>query len=389
MPVDPFTNARPYYDPTFPSSGDGFSIPGTKNALQGLGFMDFLPLQPRAHSPADMKIMVRGRDASSFYNPIYASDNNTRIFFNSGDSPTMSAPASNPRLDIVYLTPSGDIRIQTGTEGITPGLPSLSPSGDRLPICAVYHKTTETRIVNFEDRNSNTGDGYIYQDLRPHFYSLSAQTTLTLVTPLSVTGDNVVGSGTAAARQDHKHQGVHTIKCVASGDLYGDVELFGSALRQEGNRISLGGVVGFGHFQTADNLVGSLTTPFDNTPPLITEGNEFLALIYSPKAINNYMKVTVSMNPYEPTNTGNYCTIALYANQTLIKAVNSNVAQENLSPEPSCFIAIVSVTSLNAIRFSVRVGNDTGDIGMNGAGAAGLYGGLALTSNIIVEEIQA
>ena len=165
---DAFTNARPYFDVTFPTSGDGFSISGMRNALTGLGFLDLIPLQPRAHNPADTKIMVRGRDASGFYNPIYANDANERVVFSSGDSPAIAAPSANPRIDIVYLTPSGDIRIVTGTEAVTPTLPSLAPSGDtRMPICAIYLKTTQTKIVNFEDKDSNTGDGYIYQDLRP------------------------------------------------------------------------------------------------------------------------------------------------------------------------------------------------------------------------------
>lgn len=165
---DPFTNARPFFDVSFPSSGDSFSISGFKNQFQALGFMDNIFAQPRAHNPADLRIMVRGRDASSFYNPIYAFDADKRVFFNSGDSAVMTAPSSSPRLDIVYLTPSGDIRIVTGTEAATPTLPALSPSGDtRMPICAIYHKSTETKIVNFEDKDSNTGDGYIYQDLRP------------------------------------------------------------------------------------------------------------------------------------------------------------------------------------------------------------------------------
>ena len=168
MPQDSFTNARPYFDVTVPSSGDGFSIANFRNAFGGLGFMDFIPLQPRARNPADTKIMVRGRDASSFYNPIYASDSNSMIPFGSGDSPAFSGPSGNPRIDIVYLTPSGDIRIQQGSEAASPTLPSLAPSGDtRLPICAVYNKVGQTRIVNFESKDSSTGDGYIYQDLRP------------------------------------------------------------------------------------------------------------------------------------------------------------------------------------------------------------------------------
>lgn len=239
MPIDPFKNARPYYDVTFPSSGDGLSIANLKNSMQGLGFLDFIMGQPRAHSPADLKIMVRGRDASSFFNPIYAGDADAHVFFSSGDSTAMVAPVSNPRLDIVYLTPSGDIRIVTGAEAATPTLPSLSPSGDsRIPICAVYHKTTETKIVNFEDRNSNTGDGYIYQDLRPFLRAHGfGGVTLTATTPVAGMSGDVVGTATTAARADHTHQAVHAIRVVGQTNLKGDVE-FAGAVTQAGNRIS-------------------------------------------------------------------------------------------------------------------------------------------------------
>lgn len=165
---DPYQNARAYYDVTYPSSGDSFSIPALKNALQGLGFMDMIPLQPRAHSPADTKIMIRGRDAGGYFNPVYAGDSNSRIFFMSGDSPAFATPASLPRIDIVYITPSGDVKIQQGTEAAIPSLPSLAPSGDtRLPVCAVYNRPSQSRIVNYETKDSSTGDGYIFQDLRP------------------------------------------------------------------------------------------------------------------------------------------------------------------------------------------------------------------------------
>ena len=167
---DPFTNAKPYYDVNFPSSGDSFLtvISNIKNALQGLAFLDMIPCQPRAHNPANLSIMVRGRDASSFFNPIYYGNADQRTFFASGDSPAMPVPISSPRIDIVYLTTSGDVRVVRGTEAASPTLPSMAPSGDTLlPICAVWHKKTETKIVNFEDKDSSTGDGYIYQDLRP------------------------------------------------------------------------------------------------------------------------------------------------------------------------------------------------------------------------------
>lgn len=240
---DPFSNARPYFDVSFPSSGDSFQIAGFRNAFSGLGFMDMIPLQPRAHNPPDRKIMVRGQDASSYFNPVYFGNADQRIPFASGDTATMNAPVSNPRIDIVYLTPSGDIRVQTGTEAAVPTLPSLSPSGDtRFPICAVWHKVNETKVVNFEDKDSNSGDGYIYKDLRPWMRSAGAgATSLTSLTTANPTGDNVAGTATTAARADHHHQGIHTSKIVGSGDMFGDVEFAGSNpqhITQQGNRLT-------------------------------------------------------------------------------------------------------------------------------------------------------
>lgn len=247
--ADPFKNARAYYDVTVPSSGDGFQIISQlKNALQGLGFMDMIPLQPRAHSPADTKIMVRGTDASGFYRPIYGADTNTRVFFSSGDSPAFNAPSSNPRIDIVYVTPSGDIRIQQGVEAAVPTLPSLAPSGDtRLPVCAVYNRPGQTRIFNFENSAANTGDGYIYQDLRPFLQQPKAGgASFGTATPANPTGDGQASAGLSqnAARADHSHGGVHAIRKVGSSNLQGDVEIGGPVV-QAGNRLTIGGTPAF------------------------------------------------------------------------------------------------------------------------------------------------
>ena len=392
MPADPFTNARPYYDVAFPSSGDSFSISGFKNAFQGLGFLDFIPGQPRAHGSGDMGIMVRGRDASAFYNPVYAGDADRHLFIGSGDSALMVAPVSNPRIDIVYWTASGDIRIVTGTEAVTPTLPSLSPSGDtRIPICAVYHKVAATKIVNFEDKDSNTGDSYIYQDLRPFLRAAGlGGTTLSSTAALSSTGDNAAGTATAASRQDHTHQGIHTMHAPGSGDMFGDVEIYGPPVRQEGRRISIGGLVGFSYQIVQNRVVGATTTPYDNTPPLNTEGDEYLFVIHKPRAIGNLCKVGVSMNVCEAANNANNCTVALYADGTLLKAVHDIVAiAADIEPMPVTFTHVVSIASMNAIRFSVRAGFNASaaDLIVNGNAAGGLYGGSALSSILTVEEM--
>ena len=255
---DSFSNARPYFSVTFPSSGDAYSIAGYRNAFAGLGFLDMIPLQPRAHNPPDMRILVRGQDVSSFYNPVYAGDANSRIPFASGDISAISAPASLPRIDIVYMTPSGDYRVVTGTPAASPTLPTLAPSGDtRFPICAIWCKPSMTKIVNFEDKDSNTGDGYIYKDLRPWIRGPGAgAAVLTTVTPLSVTGDNAVGTAGTAARADHTHAGVHGIRKPGSSLMFGDVEIAGTDISQSGNRLTLSGetIKAYVHFD-------STTTP--------------------------------------------------------------------------------------------------------------------------------
>lgn len=245
MPNDPFSNARAYFDVSFPSSGDGFNISKFRNSLAGLGFMDFIPLQPRAHNPADNKIMVRGQDASSFFNPVYYGDGNQRVPFSSGDSPTISAPISNPRIDIVFLTPSGDVRVTTGTEAASPTLPTLAPSGDsRFPICAIYTRVGQTKIVNFEDKDSNPNDGYIYKDLRPWMRTPGAGSSVVGNTnPVNPTGDaqQSPGIATTAARSDHVHGGVHAVRVAGQTNIQGDVELAATSgvLTQSGNRITI------------------------------------------------------------------------------------------------------------------------------------------------------
>ena len=158
-----------------------------------------------------------------------------------------SAPVSNPRIDIVYMTPSGDYKIAQGTEAASPTLPTLAPSGDsRTPICAVWNRPGQARIVNFENKDSNTGDGYIYQDLRPWLRTAGAgSAALNAITiPIAPTGDGQAAVGTVitAARADHVHGGVHAVRKVGQTNLQGDIELAGNpsgVLTQAGNRITI------------------------------------------------------------------------------------------------------------------------------------------------------
>ena len=165
--------ARAVFDLTIPSSGDGFTSANFRNNYQSLYQMDLLPLRPRAHgsqaSLADTGIMVLGTDASGYHQPVKMG--NTLIILTSGDITGFTAfPSANPRIDIVYISGDGVIRVTKGGEAASPSSPIIS--GDVIPICHIYQKTTATKIVNFEDKDTSSSDSYIIRDVRP-FLTLS------------------------------------------------------------------------------------------------------------------------------------------------------------------------------------------------------------------------
>lgn len=383
---DPFTNARPYLDPTFPTSGDGFSISGFKRQLQALAFLDMIPLQPRAHNPADNKIMVRGRDASGYFNPVYYGSTDQRVAFGSGDSPAFATPASSPRIDIVYVTPSGDIRIKQGTPAASPILPGLGTTSGDIPVCAVWNRPSQTKIVNFEDKDSNTGDGYIYQDLRPFLSApLSGGggggASLASSAPLSATGDNAVGVGTTAARADHTHQGVHSVKIVGSGDNYGDMAFAGPTLSQGAGTIIVNVKVSFAQRQ---DFVNSMTPniTIDNTIPQITEGTEILSVLHTPISASNILNIRV--NAMVAVSAAGTMVLALFKDSVSNAIATAELKTTNdVHPIMIDFWMVAGTTS--AIRFSARIGADAVDVILGGKANAPHLGG-TLSSTIVVTE---
>lgn len=86
---------------------------------------------------------------------------NTLVEFAGGNSPSFTAPTSNPRIDILSLNDTGTLIRTAGDEGVTPTAPTI-PAGN-IPIAQVYNRVGQTSIKD-EDDSSN---GYIYKDLRP------------------------------------------------------------------------------------------------------------------------------------------------------------------------------------------------------------------------------
>lgn len=83
--------------------------------------------------------------------------------FAGGNSPSFTAPATNPRIDILSIDASGVLVITKGTESGSPVAPTVPT--ENMPICQVYNRVGQTTIRDVD----TAGQGYIYKDVRPFF----------------------------------------------------------------------------------------------------------------------------------------------------------------------------------------------------------------------------
>jgi len=82
------------------------------------------------------------------------------VSFAGGNSPTFTAPTTNPRIDLLVLNSSGSLEIIQGTESASPSPPNYPTY--KFVICEVYHRVGETCIKETSDGSN----GYIYKDVR-------------------------------------------------------------------------------------------------------------------------------------------------------------------------------------------------------------------------------
>lgn len=143
---------------------------------------DFEALRPRAQATPNMTLQVQAATVQSFYRHVYF--NNAQSTFAGGNSPTLTAPTTNPRIDLLYLSDTGVLTVLQGTEAASPVPPAYPDLSKNFPICEVFLRVGMTTIVNFEDSGANPTQGYIYRDVRPWFWSggVSAHGSLTGLT---------------------------------------------------------------------------------------------------------------------------------------------------------------------------------------------------------------
>jgi hypothetical protein len=89
--------------------------------------------------------------------------NGTQVKFAGGSTPLVTAPVSNPRIDLLTIDNTGTLAWTTGSENVSP-VPPTYPTYTKVPICELYNVVGETALYDFA--NQQSGQGYIQADVR-------------------------------------------------------------------------------------------------------------------------------------------------------------------------------------------------------------------------------
>lgn len=112
-----------------------------------------------------MTVSVSGTNLGNYYRHVHPA--NQPLSVDSQAAPTLTAPTTNPRIDILTIDSSGTLAWVTGTEASSPSAPWSSVANNQIPICLVYLKTTMTKVLDYVDKDTDSNQGYIYADVRP------------------------------------------------------------------------------------------------------------------------------------------------------------------------------------------------------------------------------
>lgn len=119
---------------------------------------------------------------------------------------------------------------------------------------------------------------------------------------------------------------------------------------------------------------GTTRIPLDNTAPMITEGTQLWSKAVTPTIIGSVMSIDFACMA-DCSNTGSAVTLSLYRDSVLLAVVSQAVS--GLSGNKPINLKISTndtTTSLTAVTYSIRVGNETSGTWYVGRGSAATMG---------------
>lgn len=170
----------------------------------------------------------------------------------------------------------------------------------------------------------------------------------------------------------------------------GDIVMFNSATGQwenvplVGNQI-MGGVIKIAHSATIPAISGTAGIPYDNTPPLITEGTEIWTYTMTPSYSGSNV-VIFTTGTVEVAASNKQVLLAFFRNSTCIGVSITNL---NASSRPQFISAIIKDNSISTapVTYSCRVGvaGSTSTWYFNREGTSYFNGLLEKNSYILLE----
>jgi len=151
-----------------PDSNNG--TPATLSDIAKIGYKALEASQTylfdEIRAEVGMTVYVGSSDVAGFFRQVWHGVD-IPLNFAGGNSPTLTAPTTYPRIDLLTIDGAGTLAWTTGSEAASPTPPNC-PVGV-IPICYVYCKTTMMRVLDFEEKDSDADQGYVYRDIRPFF----------------------------------------------------------------------------------------------------------------------------------------------------------------------------------------------------------------------------
>jgi len=144
-------------------------------------------------------VAVDASNIGSFYKQVYLGKQPLEI--GAKASPSITPPSANSRIDILTINSSGTLAWVAGDEAGSPVAKWASLTAGTMPICLVYCKTTMAKVVDYENKDANPNEAYIYADLRP-MYGVGGQPVDE--TDTDTRKDKLVSNGLAKGWEDHK-----------------------------------------------------------------------------------------------------------------------------------------------------------------------------------------
>lgn len=140
-----------------------FALVGTTITISSLNTVENQKLSSFTCSTTIVSATYTAQTMQLFVEPGVVNVNGTQVKFLGGSTPTVTAPVSHPRIDVLTIDNTGTLAWTTGTENASPAVPTYP--ANKVPICEVLNVVGETTLN--DNLNFNASQGWIQADVRP------------------------------------------------------------------------------------------------------------------------------------------------------------------------------------------------------------------------------